>query len=1247
MQLVRSAISAFALVVCAVPAYGQLPAGGEDVRFTQLSVEQGLSSAVVRQVFQDHKGFIWIGTENGLNQFDGYRITIYRHEPGVSNSLPSNIITAIAETVDAAGATIWVGTDIGLAAFDVSRGVFTRYQAGREPNTLVSNEIQALHVDRKGVLWVGAGGGLHRFEPASKTFARYVSNALDSRTITGGAVTAITDGAAGTLWIGTDEGLNQLDDARRTFRRYTRDSLLPGSLADNRVRALHMDGKSRLWVGTAGGALDRLDSPSAPFMHFTAEANGLGGGSVNAILEDRDGQVWAGLRGGGISRLVERDGRATFIAYRHDPTDPASLAVDDVNLLVQDRSGVVWAGTSGGGVSRFVPKGRIHVTQYRRRVSRPGSLPDDRVYATLVDRSGSIWVGTAAGLNVWRANTGGFERVPLGASEDRITSLLEGTDGAIWAATEESGVSRIDPRTLAVTRIGAEDSANPDRALGSQKVSSLALEPSGRVWIGTLENGVNAYDPATGSLASYRTDPTNQATLSSNRIDAILVDHRRVVWIGGGLGLDALDPSTGRVRHYGSEAGAPSSLRGRIAAIHEFPAGRIWVGTASGGVVRFDVNQSGAPSNFTTIGRGFGLASDFVTTITHDSKGMLWIGTAEGLSRFDTSTNKVLTFDAADGLASSSFNSGSFFDAPRGRLLFGGPKGLSVIAETGVGASAYAPPVTLTGFTILNKAVPVGGEGSPLQTRIADASDLNLSYRDNVFSFEFAAFDYTAPDRLRYEYRLVGFDPAWNVVDATRRAATYTNLNPDTYFFEVRAVNRDGVYTEQPLRLTIVIAPPFWRTVWFNALAGLTLIGLVVWQFRRRVNAVERQRAKLEEVVEVRTAELREQTEIAGRARAAAERANADKSMFLANVSHEIRTPLNAVVGLSDVLGNTQLSPQQREYARALRSAGEALSEIIADILDISKIEADKFELSPAPFGLGQVITEAMDVVRPAAAKKGLALDYLMAPGVPSTVIGDQRALRRLLLNLLGNAVKFTAEGSVTLRVSPGREQPFIVFAVTDTGIGIPKENQQKIFEDFTQADSSISSKYGGTGLGLAICRKLAKIMGGDIRVDSEPGKGATFRFRIPLPAAAQEPERLQSGGFVLAGPHLRILIVDDAEMNRMVMEAYFEGTPHRLTMAESGEEGLRLFQSSAFDVVLMDVHMPGMDGYTAARAMRAWERAHGRPRTPIIALTAYAFAEDVEKSRKAGCDAHLTKPIRKAVLFEALEKVAQGFSPA
>ena len=1221
--------------------------GAEDLRFTRLSVEEGLSHSVVREVFQDRKGFLWFGTNNGLNKYDGYRLTVFRNEPGVTNSLPGNTVTSLAETSGAAGALLWIGTTEGLASFDNARQQFVRYYSDpANASTLSSNDVQALHVDRQGALWVGTREGLNRFDPATGAIVRFVHRATDSRTLTSGMVTSLAEAPDGGIWVGTEGGLSRLDVASGWFTRFTHDLLDGNTIAENRVRSLLVDTRGRVWVGTDTRGLDVYDARVNRFIHYPRES-GLSNVSVNAILEDAEGQVWVGVWGGGVNRVIEdpATGRLTFVPYRHDPANPSTLGVDDVNVLAQDRSGVIWVGTYGVGLSWFKPAGRIRLTQYRYSPSDVRTLSDDRVHALLVDRTGTTWIATWAGLNVLRPGTTVFERLPVDGylSDRRMTSLAEGPDGTIWGGTLDGGVNRIDPRTMAIQHVRAGEFGS-GLGLSSDRVTALAMDLAGRVWIGTLNAGLNRFDPSTGEIARYRSNGADAATPSSDRIQSIMADAQGRIWVGSSEGLDMLDPSTGALRRISSVNGAPPALGGAVNTIHEFPDGLMWVGTATGGLVRFQAAPDGTISEFRSFTHENGLSSDVIVRVLHDERGFLWLATADGLNRFDPRTGAVLFFDESDGLRSEEFYSGVHDASGSGRMLLGGPRGLITFRPSLVHPNAYAPPVALTGFTILNRPVPIGPE-SPLKVHISEATEITLSHRDTVFSFEFAAFNFGASDRVQYAYRLEGFDPEWNYTDASRRSTTYTNLNPGQYTFEVRASNRDGVWTQQPLRVSVVILPPYWATWWFQVLVAAGVVALALGAHRMRVGVVERQRQQLATLVETRTAELKAQTDKSAEARAAAERANADKSRFLANITHEIRTPLNAVVGLSDALGGTRLNPQQQEYARALRSAGEALSEIIADILDVSKIEADRFELARAAFELRRLVEEAADVARVSAVNKGLTLEIEVAAEVPGVVLGDHRALRRILLNLLSNAVKFTDAGAVSLHVASGPEPSAIVFIVTDTGIGIQPSEQQRIFESFVQADASISSKYGGTGLGLAISRRLVELMGGRLWLESVPGRGSTFSFSVPLPMVAPSAIAATPGAGAsdVTGPPLRILIVDDAEQNRMVMRAYFQHTPHSVTMAEHGEEGLELFASSKYDLVLMDVHMPGMDGYAATRAMRKWEQANRRERTPIVAVTANAFADDVEKSLAAGCDGHLTKPIRKPVLFEAIDRYARG----
>jgi len=1021
--------------------------------------------------------------------------------------------------------------------------------------------------------------------------------------------------------------------------RFTHDRLDATSMAGARVLALKRDRQGHLWIGTDGQGLDIYDGTT--FQHYSP-GSGLTGARIVSLLEDNEGHVWVGVGGGGLTRVVDRGGtRLSFIAYRHDPANPTSIASDDIRTMAVDRSGTIWMGTDGLGLSYVRPTGRIQLTRYRHAPSDERAIGDDRVHALHVDRSGTTWIGTWAGLTLLRPGADRFERLPSAGvlNDNRVTALAEAPDGSIWVGTLDGGVNRVDQRGRALASYRARAALQGGGGLSSDRVTALAAE-GGRIWIGTLTAGLNALNPETGEIVRYRRDATGDVSLSSDRIQRLRVDARGRVWIGTADGLDVLDPATGVVRRVASASGAPAALGGTINAILEYPAGLMWVGTATGGLVRFQVAENGGFSDFRVFGRGDGLPSATVLRVVHDGAGYLWVATSEALTRFDPRSNTVLSFDETDGLPSGEFHSSAY--APDAdRILLGGARGLVMVDPASARPNPYAPPVALTGFTILNRPVPIGGD-SPLSAHINHTREVRLPPEAAVFTFEFSAFNYGASDRVRYAYRLVGFDHDWNYVDASRRAATYTNLNPGRYTFEVRAANRDGVWSEHPVRLDVVVLPPYWRTWWFQALLVLSALGLVVGLHRYRVSAIQEQRRRLERVVEARTSELRDQTEKATEARAAAERANADKSRFLANITHEIRTPLNAVVGLSDALGGTRLNPQQQEYARALRSAGEALSEIVADILDVSKIEADRFELARAAFELRRLIDEAADVVRVSALNKALRFEVSVAADVPAVVLGDHRALRRVLLNLLGNAVKFTDAGAVTLDAARGQGESDIVFIVTDTGIGIPLAEQKRIFESFVQADATIASKYGGTGLGLAISRRLVELMGGRLWLESVPGRGSTFSFSAPLPMVAPAVSASD-----VAPPRddrpLRILVVDDAEQNRMVMRAYFQDTPHSITMARSGPEALELFAASRYDVVLMDVQMPGMDGYAATRRMRAWEQAHGRDRTPIVAVTAHAFADDIEQSLAAGCDGHVTKPVRKNVLFEAVERYARG----
>jgi signal transduction histidine kinase/ligand-binding sensor domain-containing protein/DNA-binding NarL/FixJ family response regulator len=1241
-------------IACAGAARAQSVVGLDRVRFDRISVDAGLANTIVRAILQDERGFVWVGTHDGLSQFDGYAFNEYRHDPDQPTSIPGNLVTSLAETRTPGGRLIWVGTSRGLASFDVARQRFVTYRNDPgSPNSLSSDAVNALHVDRAGSLWIGTEDGVNRMDAATGRIERV---RLSTGAPPAGAfvVSLASDRAA--IWIGTTAGLFKLDPATGEAIRFVHRANDPGSLSHDMVRSLLVDSRGRLWAGTDAGGLDRFDAATGRFVHHrhTASPSSVSGDSINAILEASDGTIWAGVWDGGISRIVDdqAEGGARFTSYRRDVGDEHSLSSDDVNVMMQDRSGTIWVGTYGGGLNRFAPAAVRRFLHHRNIPSDPRTISDNRVYAILVDRAGDLWIGTwGGGLHRLRDGREAFERyaarpaVPDALSDNRVTALAEGVDGAIWVATLDGGLNRLDPASGRVRRYRHAPAV--EGSLSSDRLSALLVDHTGAVWVGTPLSGLNRLDESSGTFRLFRHDPRDRTTLGDSGVRSLFEDRAGRIWVGTNSGVDRIDPRTGIVTRVSETAGAPPAIRAPIESIAQTSDRAIWVGSLESGVTRIDTAAQGGFA-FGVYTQRDGLPNDRIHRVIPDAADRVWISTDQGLARLDPARGDIVRYDVSHGLQADEFRSGGFFDARTGRMFLGGVDGFNVFTPASIDIDRYQPPVVLTNFTILNRPVSIGPD-SPLQTHIAETTEVTMSYDDSVFSLEFAALDYVAPGKVQYAYMLEGFDRDWNLTDASHRVATYTNLSPGEYVFKVRASNHDGVWVDRPTQLAVIILPPVWMTWWFRTLVLLSIVVAALAVHRRRLQFVERQRSHLEDVVAHRTRALRRETERATLAQAAAEEANAAKSLFLANVSHEIRTPLNAVVGLSEALGETPLDPRQRDYAAGLRAAGEALSGLMGDILDLTKIEARRIDLALEPFEVRKVIDDAVHLVRVSAEKKKLDLTVDVAPEVPAQALGDPDALRRVLFNLLSNAVKFTSTGGVSIAVTYEGATGLMQFLVSDTGIGIDQESQRRIFDDFTQADPSISRKYGGTGLGLAIARRFVELMGGTIWVTSTPGRGSSFGFTTRLPAhdvpGVPPPPAAAPEAPAAAKPlrPLRILLVDDSASNRMVVGALLYGTPHAVGAVDSAKAAIEAVTTQPFDLVFMDVDMPEMDGHEATRRIRAWEAAEGRPRTPILALTAHAFAEDIERSLAAGCDAHVTKPIRKSVLFEILAGYAAG----
>jgi diguanylate cyclase (GGDEF)-like protein len=834
-------------------AASQLFASGpRNVRFERLSIEQGLSQSGVNSILQDDRGFMWFGTQDGLNRYDGYTFTVFKHDSLDPASLSNSTVWALHQ--DRKG-SLWIGTEAGLDLWDRERTSFVHFRS--EPGnqqSLSHDRVRAILETRDGALWIGTDGGLNAFNGASRTFTRFVHSPADSKTLSSDRVRAIFEDRDGVLWIGTDGGgLNAFDRATRTFRHYSNDPADPRSLSDDRVRCVFEDRDGFLWVGTYEGGLSRLDRASGTFARFQRGLAGpktLSENRVRAIFQDRDGILWAGTDGG----LNEwRPESRSFVAYRNAPADAASLSDDRVMSIYQDRAGVLWVGTQGGGVNKW-NMATESFALFRVDPSGSSTFSGNTVSAFCADAKGSVWVGTYNGLNRLDRRTGAvetFRKQPGGLTDDRVFSLLADRAGILWIGTYEGGLNRLDPKSGRFTSY-RNDPKDPGTLAGNG-VTSLYEDKKGVLWIGVYRGGLNRYEPSTGRFTRYVHDAGNPKSLSDDRVIALAGDASGTLWIGTeGGGLNRLDEASGTFTRYRHDPKQPSSLSGDIVfAVHEDRLGALWVGTQGAGLDRWGrEDRRVGRASFQKYGERQGLPNNTIYGLLEDEDGNLWMSTNKGLARLDPRTGGIRTYDKRHGLQSNEFNFGAAYRSGAGEMFFGGNEGFNAFFPNRIRRNNLAPPVVLTALEILNRDVKLPRE--------FPGSGLTLTYRDSVVSFEFAALDYASPDRNRYSYKLDGFDRDWVEAHGTRRA-TYTNLDPGKYVFRVRGANSDGVWNQDGESLPVTVLAPPWRTWWARTLYVLAALAVLFAFWRGQVRKVAREaeyRQRLEVQVEDRTSEL-------------------------------------------------------------------------------------------------------------------------------------------------------------------------------------------------------------------------------------------------------------------------------------------------------------------------------------------------------------------------------------------------------
>ncbi|MEO1212952.1 MAG: two-component regulator propeller domain-containing protein [Bacteroidota bacterium] len=1280
MDLLQKIVLFLSFILLLLP---QVYSQSDQIYFEQISPDQGLSQNDVNCIMQDSQGFMWFGTNDGLNRYDGYTFEVFKPDQNKAFSINSNLILSLEE--DQRG-RIWIGTaGAGLSCFDpVSKRFYHFSHSSDSGHQPINDHLTNLYFDASERLWLSTLGGIELFEikeqenPEHKGVPQLIRIELPE-VLQSGAFRVTAPGPGNSLWLGGGNSFFRLWLPEVGKEKFELEKITIGDKEDNITVNDFSVFSDHLGIAATNKGVFffpdvRVDKPQSHLI--------LGPGLFDAIEVDKFGQIWIGS-GAGLAQFKMMEGEAfpqLIRIHQNDLNSQNSISKNVILSLAQDKQGLVWVGTNGGGVNKFDPE-RKPFTHIKRSL-KTGSISYDKIRAIYEDSQDNLWLGTEGGglnFHAARYSTSNYQHFTSIPSPKNVFTLMEvkekNTSYLYLGAQANPGLYRIK-----IPQAG-ENLADMDIRTFPQisnSVFSLVNDQNKYLWIGTYNGGLYRFDLQNGEESGFsdpfRHDPKNPQSISNNIIRSLLEDEDNNLWIGTGKGLNKIS-SKERYKakpvfesYFFSPDDSSSLSHNYILALHQSQVGEIWIGTFGGGLNKFIKGKKGEKGYFKNYTEEDGLSNSVVKGILEDDEGNLWLATNNGISKFDPRLESFKNYDIHDGLQSKEFSELACLKRRNGEMLIGGVNGFNSFFPLKIKENFHPPEVVFTNFEVVNKPLGVGeqlNERVLLDSAISKINHIELKHDENSFSLEFAALHYAAPEKNQFKYKLEGFDDEWITVNSQKRFATYTNIEPGDYTIYVKASNNDGVWNETPASISIYIAPPFWKTGLAYVIYASLLIGfLVAIQLYTVIGIKEKHALVLEHIENERIEELHQL-----------------KLQYFTNISHELKTPLTLISGPMDYLINSGkgMGYEEREHQyHLIKKNTNYLLRLVNQLLEFRKLDRGKMQLKVRIGEIEAFIREISEPFQFVAKKK--EIDYqIISNQMKKSIWYDQGIIEKVLYNLLSNAFKYTPKhGRIEVELvikndkrgkpsSNAERGDYLELRVSDTGPGIPAENQEKIFERYFNNPKSGGFLLEGTGIGLAYTKSLVELHKGSIRLQSKEGKGASFTVILPVdrhsyftaevvenekrqllrpkPSLAdlaefiedEDPRELRSENsdkYQLGLPYL--LLVDDNKDLRDHIRGNLKNT-YNILEAANGKEGLKIANEMIPDLIVSDIMMPIMDGIEFGKALKMDTKTS---HIPIIMLTGKSSEESEIEGLKIGVEAYIPKPFNMEKLKIHLENI-------